>query len=63
MLKEINKVDGDKFLTVQEASKELGVKENAIRNYLYEEKMTTYKFKSLTLISREEIEAWKPRQK
>lgn len=63
MIKNITKVDGDLFLSVGEASKELGVKENAIRNYLYEGKMTTYKFKGLTLVSKAEIEAWKPRQK
>lgn len=62
-IRELKKVDGDKFLTIEEASNELQVKANALRNYLYEGKLTTYKFKTLTLISRDEVEAWKDRQK
>ena len=63
MLKRINKPDEKDFFTVDEAARELGIKTTAIRNYLYEEKMTTYKFKTLTLISRKEVEDWKDRQK
>ena len=63
MIKQITELNGKDYLTVEEASQELGVKENAIRNYLYAEKMTTYKFKSLTLVSRKEVDDWKKRQK
>jgi len=59
-LKQVNDAD---FFTVEEAATELGIKTTAIRNYLYDEKLTTYKFKTLTLVSKEEIEAWKERQK
>jgi len=55
-------IDAD-FLTVEEAAKVLGIKTTAIRNYLYDGKMTTYKFKTLTLVGRQEIEEWKERQK
>ena len=59
-LKQVNDAD---FLTVEEAAKELGIKPTAIRNYLCDEKFTTYKFKTLTLVRRSEVEAWRPRQK
>jgi excisionase family DNA binding protein len=59
-LKQVNDAD---FFTVDEAATELGIKTTAIRNYLYDEKLTTYKFKTLTLVSKEEVEAWKKRQK
>ncbi len=63
MNKHINKPDEKDFFTVDEAAKELGIKTTAIRNYLYEEMMTTYKFKTLTLLSKVEVEEWKKRQK
>ena len=50
------------YLTVDEASQVMGVKDNAIRNYLYAGKLTTYKFKSLTLLSKTEVEGWKSRR-
>ena len=59
-MKQVNDAD---YLTVEEAAKELGIKPTAIRNYLCDEKLTTYKFKTLTLVHRTEIEAWKERQK
>jgi excisionase family DNA binding protein len=61
--KQINKPDEDDYLTVDEAAKELGIKPTAIRNYLTWGKMTTYKFKTLTLIKKEEVEEWRKRQK
>lgn len=63
MIKHINKPDEKEFFTVDEAAKELGIKQTAIRNYLYEEMMTTYKFKTLTLLSKQEVEKWKERQR
>ena len=59
----IKQADDAKFLTIEEAATELKVKPTAIRNYLYEGKMTTYKFKTLTLLKADEVEAWKDRQK
>ena len=59
-LKQVNAAD---FLTVEEAAKELGIKPTAIRNYLCDEKLATYKFKTLTLVQKEEVEQWKKRQK
>jgi len=52
----------DRFYTVDEAAEQLGVKPPVIRNYLYQDKLTTYKFKTLTLLSKREVEKWKDRQ-
>ncbi len=51
------------YLTVEEASLVLGIKTSAIRNYLYLGKITTYKFKNLTLLDSKEVNNWKKRQK
>jgi len=59
-LKQVNETD---FLTVDEAAIELGIKTNAIRNYLYLGKLTTHKFKNLTLLDAREVNNWKDRQK
>ena len=61
--RQLKSVNGSEFLTTKEAARELGIKTTAIRNYLYEKKLTTYKFKTLTLLKRSEIEAWKARQR
>lgn len=61
--KHIKSASEDNYLSVSEASDSLGVKESAIRNYLYAGKMTTYKFKELTLLKKEEIENWRDRQR
>ena len=62
-VKQIKQATESDFLTVEEAATELGIKPTAIRNYLYDGKLTTYKFKSLTLLTRQEVESWKERQK
>jgi hypothetical protein len=59
-LKQVNEID---YLTVDEAASELGIKTNAIRNYLYLGKFTTHKFKNLTLLDVNEVNNWKDRQK
>lgn len=61
--KHIKLASEDKYLSVSEASQSLGIKESAIRNYLYAGKMTTYKFKELTLLAKDEIENWRDRQR
>jgi len=63
MIKQLKIADITEYFTVEEAANELGIKPTAIRNYLYEEKLTTYKFKTLTLVKREEVEEWRKRQK
>lgn len=63
MAKELKQPNADEYLTVEEAAKELKIRSGAIRNYLWEGKLTTYKFKTLTLVSKAEIEEWKKRQK
>jgi excisionase family DNA binding protein len=59
-LKSVN--DGE-YLSTEEAAEELGIKPTAIRNYLCAGKLTTYKFKSLTLLKTEEVHNWKSRQR
>ena len=59
-LKQVNDTD---YRSIEEAAKELGIKTTAIRNYLHDGKLTTFKFKTLTLISKEDIELWKERQR
>ncbi len=54
--RELNEVNGSNYLSVSEAAESLNIKETAVRNYLYEGKLTTYKFKGLTLLSKMEIE-------
>jgi excisionase family DNA binding protein len=61
--KQLRAAEQGDFLTTDEAARALGIKSAAIRNYLYAGKLTTYKFKSLTLLSRQEVEAWKKRQR
>jgi excisionase family DNA binding protein len=57
--RDLDKVEADKYLTVDEASDYLRVKPTVLRNYLSQDKLTTYKFKTLTLLSKAEIERWK----
>lgn len=59
----LEKADAKSFLTVEEAANELGLKPTVIRNYLSDGTMLKYKFKTLTLLSTKEVEAWKERQK
>ena len=59
----LKQVDESDFLTVDEAAKALGIKPTAIRNYLTWEKLTRYKFKTLTLVSKMEVDKWKEKQK
>jgi excisionase family DNA binding protein len=62
-IKTLKKADDESYLTIEQAANELGLKATVIRNYLYEGKMVTYKFKTLTLLKKDEVEAWKERQK
>jgi excisionase family DNA binding protein len=63
MNKTLKHVNDSEFFTVEEAAQELGIKPTAIRNYLCDGKLTTYKFKTMTLLDKKEIENWKQRQK
>jgi excisionase family DNA binding protein len=51
------------YLTVTEAARELGINVQTIRDHLVKGNLKTYKFKSLTLLSKEEVELWKEKQK
>lgn len=62
-VKELKQANVADYFTVDEAANALGIKPTAIRNYLTWGKMTTYKFKTLTLVDKKEVESWKERQK
>jgi excisionase family DNA binding protein len=62
-VRKLNAADDSRYLSIEEAARELGIKPTAIRNYLYEGKMTTYKFKTMTLLSTDEVTVWKDRQR
>ncbi len=62
-VKTLKNANETEYLTVEEASEVLGVKANAIRNYLYLGDFTTHKFKSLTLLDAKEVDKWKDRQR
>jgi hypothetical protein len=59
----LKEVRDSEYFSVDEASQALGIKPTAIRNYLYWGYFTTFKFKNFTLVSKEEVEEWKKRQK
>ena len=61
--REIKIADGSLYLTAEEAANILHIKESAIRNYLSLGLLTTFKFKTLTLLKKDEVERWKDRQK
>ena len=61
--KNIHIAKDTEFFTVTEAAEELGINVQTIRDYLVKGIIKTYKFKTLTLVSKEEVEAWKQRQK
>ena len=58
-MKKLNAASTEDFLSTEEAADYLKVKPTVVRNYLWEGKLTTYKFKTLTLLSREELDDWK----
>ena len=62
-VKELKQANVADYFTVEEAANALGIKPTAIRNYLTWGKMTTCKFKTLTLVDKKEVESWKERQK
>ena len=61
--KDLKIADASQYFTIKETANILGIEPTSIRNYLSWGQMIAYKFKSLTLISKEEITKWKERQK
>ena len=62
-IKRLSQVSEDSYLTVDEAAKYLSITTPVLRNYLNQEKLTTFKFKTLTLLSKRELESWSGRNK
>ena len=63
VVRQLQQADARKYFTIDEAATALGIKPTVVRNYLYEGKIPTYKFKTLTLLSTEDIDAWRERQR
>lgn len=59
----MKQVNADSYMTVEEASRELGIKSTVLRNYLYQGKLTTYKFKTLTLLRAKEVRDYQERNR
>lgn len=51
----IEKADIRIYVTIPEAAKLTGYKEQTIRNYIYEEKLQPYKFMNITLLKINEL--------
>ena len=61
--KKLSEVNDREYLSIPEAAKEMGLTLQALRNYMSQGKFTTYSFKSLRLLKREDVEAWKARKR
>lgn len=59
----LKQVRTDEYWSVDEAARYLGIKPTAIRNYLCDERLTTYKFKGWTLLSIAEVKQRKEAKK
>ena len=57
--KQIHEIKESDYYNVDETAKFLNIDKTAVRNYLSQGKLTTYKFKSFTLVSVEEAKQWK----
>jgi len=61
--RELKQVNAQDYLTSEEAADFLRVKPTAIRNYLHLGRLTTYKFKTLTLLDAKEVQRWNGRRR
>ena len=59
MIKKLNFASTEDYFSTEEAAEFLGIKESVLRNYLWQGKFTTYKFKKLTLLEIDELKTWK----
>ncbi len=57
----LKRASADQYLTVEEAAREMKVKPQTVRNGLTAGTFTTYKFKTLTLLSISEVKEYKKR--
>ena len=57
----IQTIKDSQYLTVKETAEELGINTQTVRDYLTKGVFKTYKFKTLTLIDRQEVEKYKHR--
>ena len=56
-VKDIESVTAQEYLSIDEAAILLGLRRESIRQYLYQGKLTTYKFKGNTYLKKDEVEA------
>ena len=62
-VRQLTIVNGRNYLSTEEVAKRFGLNQITVRMYLSNGKLTTYKFKTLTLIKVDEVERWRSRQK
>ncbi len=58
-IRQLKRADDSGYLSIDEAAEALNIKSTALRNYLCDGKLTTYKFKTLSLVDADEVKAWK----
>ena len=58
-IKKIHIVKDADYYTAKEAAEELGIASQSMRDHLSKGTFTTFKFKTFTLISVEEVKEWK----
>lgn len=61
-IRQLKTADASGYLSIEEAADTLNIKPTALRNYLCDGKLTTYKFKTLTLVDADEVKIWKERR-
>ncbi len=61
--KQLAIADGRVYLSTEEAARALGINPATLRGYLSAGKLTTYKFKTLTLIKIDEVDHRRSSQK
>jgi hypothetical protein len=57
--KVLKTIPNGEYITVAEAAQKLGIQQSAVRTYLWNQRFTTYKYKTLTLLDSREIDKWK----
>jgi len=52
---DLKNFDPEMYVSIEDASKFLGFKEQTLRNYMYLDRLTRYKYYNLTLVSKKEL--------
>jgi len=58
-IKTLKSVDNGRYISVMEAAHQLGVQSATVRTYLWLGRLTTFKFKTMTLLDVGEVKQYK----